>query len=174
MPSSTPPPPHPTPPPPRHRWQPTPGALPRGRDGSWDTCEVGSCGSSTPPGPGSSQSIHPQPGLSLPCPPPASPSLCAKLISSPHSCCLSTLGNWPSFLHPASPCRPLSPPAIAALQGPSSGALEGSSPPMNGSGKGEAVVRLWIRRDPPGLLNLCGILEDLVSLGREAQGITDN
>ncbi|XP_043771468.1 uncharacterized protein LOC122702014 [Cervus elaphus] len=45
-----------------------------GRDGSWDTCEVGSCGSSSPPDLGSSQSIHPQPGLSLPCPPPASPS----------------------------------------------------------------------------------------------------
>ena len=64
------------------------------------------------------------------------------LISSPLSCYLSTLGNWSSFLDLASPCRPPSPPAIAALQGPSPGALEGSFSPMDGSGKGEAGVRL--------------------------------
>lgn len=58
--------------------------------------------------------------VSLPHPPPASPSLCSKLlVSSPPSCYLATLGNWPSFLDPASPCRPPPPPAVAALQGPS-------------------------------------------------------
>ena len=154
------------------------GSCREGRDGSRDTCEVGSCGSSSPPDLGSSHS-HSSSARPLSAFP--APSLALSLLQTPHL--------QPSFLLPLNPgelaflprpCFPLQTPIPACSRrppGPSPGALEGPFPPWMGlevPGKGEAGVRLWPRRDPPGLLSLYGILEDLVSMGRGAQGILDN
>lgn len=133
--------------------------------------------------------LTPRPGQ-LPLPFILSPaSLCLPRPQPRPLSLLQTLHLQPSFLLPLNPgelaflprpCFPLQTPVPACSRrppGPSPEALEGPFPPWMGlevPGKGEAGVRLWPRRDPPGLLSLYGILEDLVSMGRGAQGILDN
>lgn len=90
--------------------------------------------------------FNPQPGLSLPSPPPASPSLRSELFSNLLSYNLPTLGNRPASPDPAAPCRP-PPPSPASSRrplGPSPGVLEGPIPcgwsgsPWKGRSQGEA------------------------------------
>lgn len=103
------------------------GSCREGRDGSRDTCEVGSCGSCSPRDLGSSHSHSSWPGLTRPSPPPASPSSLVQNPLQPFLRYLFTLGTWPALPEPAfplrtpppTPRRPTPPPpAIAALQAP--------------------------------------------------------
>lgn len=110
------------------------------------------------------------------------PSLTLSLLQTPHLQSILLPFNPGELAFLPRPCFPLQTPIPACSRrppGPSPGAQEGPFPtPMDGSGspwKGGSWGKTQaMERESPGLLSPYGILEELVSMGRGAQGILDN